>query len=300
MSIKRLTHIDNAKAIGIALITASHIIPANNVSINNIYTLWGEILSSFYVPLFFILSGCFEPKNYDLTKLKKRLIKLAKYCFIFYIFGIITDGIIYNNWTLTHCTSKTLIWFLFVLIWITLIVGFLKNYKFNYIIYIALTLIGIILSYNHSSYFYLGQSCLCLPFYLFGYYSKNILRNEKFNWKIALCALFGWLILLILFYKPQNISLNLVNQNYITFYAEAILGSIFIIETCKLFHNKYFSYYGSNTIVPMMIQIPIIHLIDKYCEIKTIVLYYVAAIILNLLCYICIPIFRNKRYDIFK
>ena len=108
------------------------------------------------------------------------------------------------------------------------------------------------------------------------------------------------LILFVLFYRPQNISLNLVNQNYIAFYAEAILGSIFVIEICKLFNNKYFSYFGSNTIVPMMIQIPIIHLLGKYYEIQTIGVYYISAIILNLLCYICIPIFRNKQYDIFK
>lgn len=297
---QRLTYIDNAKAIGMVLITTSHIIPSNNVINSNIYALWVGILGSFYVPLFFILSGCFESKNFDIMQLKNRIIKLTKYCFIFYIFGIITDGIIYNNWTLTHCTSKTLIWFLFVLIWIKLIVGFLKKYKFSYIIYIALTLIGIMLSYNHKSYYYLGQSCLCLPFYLFGYYNKNILRKEKINWTFALCALLGWLTIFILFYEQQNISLNFVNQNYIAFYVEAILGSIFIIEVCKLFHNKYFSYYGSNTIVPMMIQIPIIHIMDKYFEIRTIGLYFVSAIILNIICYICIPIFRNKRYDIFK
>lgn len=296
---RRLTHIDNAKALGMILIVASHIGVTNN-AINNIYTLWCNILGSFYVPLFFILSGCFESQTYDINKLKKRIIKLIKYCVIFYTFGVITDGIIRNHWTLTHCTSQTTIWFLFVLIWITLIVGLLKKYKFNYIIYIVLTIFGIILSYNHRSFFYLGQSCLCLPFYLFGHYSKNILKREEFNWLSALCSLLGWLILFILFYSPQNISLNLVNQNYIAFYAEAILGSIFIIEICKLFYNKYFSYFGSNTIIPMMIQIPIIHLLSKYYEIQTIGAYYISAIILNLLCYICIPIFRNKQYDIFK
>lgn len=282
------------------LISASHIIPSNNVVNNNIYILWDNILNSFYVPLFFILSGCFESKNSDITKLKTRIIKLIKYCIIFYIFGVITDGLIFNNLALTHPTNQTLIWFLFVLIYITLIVGFLKDFRFNYIIYTLLTLGGVTLSYNHASYLYLGQSCLCLPFYLFGYYNKDILKKERFNWIFALCSFVGWLILFLLFYNSQNISLNLVNQNYIAFYAEAILGSIFIIEICKLFQSKYFSYFGSNTIIPMMIQIPIIHLMGKYCEIRTIGFYYASAIILSLLCYICIPIFRNKRYDIFK
>ncbi|WP_455767002.1 acyltransferase family protein [Phocaeicola plebeius] len=119
---RRLTHIDNAKALGMVFIVASHIGITNN-AINNIYTLWCDILGSFYVPLFFILSGCFESQTYDITKLKKRIIKLIKYCVIFYTFGVIMDGIICNHWTLTHCTSQTTIWFLFVLIWITLIVG---------------------------------------------------------------------------------------------------------------------------------------------------------------------------------
>lgn len=65
---RRLTHIDNAKALGMVFIVASHIGITNN-AINNIYTLWCDILGSFYVPLFFILSGCFESQTYDITKL---------------------------------------------------------------------------------------------------------------------------------------------------------------------------------------------------------------------------------------
>lgn len=117
---ERLAHIDNAKAIGMLLIIASHVMPTGNVANEAIYVTWSEVLSSFYVPLFFLLSGIFEPSNPDWKKLKSRVFKLLKYCLIFYLFGILADGLINNHWTLTGFKSQTTIWFLIVLVWITL------------------------------------------------------------------------------------------------------------------------------------------------------------------------------------
>lgn len=62
---KRLSHIDNTKAIGMMLIIASHIIPSEILASSVIYKTYDGILNSFYVPLFFMLSGIFEPINVD-------------------------------------------------------------------------------------------------------------------------------------------------------------------------------------------------------------------------------------------
>ena len=56
----RLVHIDNAKAVGLMLIIASHIIPSEPFVKSHVYEIWNSILNSFYVPLFFLLSGVFE------------------------------------------------------------------------------------------------------------------------------------------------------------------------------------------------------------------------------------------------
>ena len=297
---ERLAHIDNAKAIGMLLIIASHVMPTGNVANEAIYVTWSEVLSSFYVPLFFLLSGIFEPSNPDRKKLKSRVFKLLKYCLIFYLFGILADGLVNGHWTLTGFKSQTTIWFLIVLVWITLIVGIFKNFRYRLLLYVLLTLCGMFLSYKHLSILYLGQALLCLPFYLIGYYCKNFLRQKAFNWKLALFAFVGWLLLFVLFYKQQNISLNIVTQNYLTFYWDAILGSFFLIEMCKLIKFDALSYYGRNTIVAMIVQIPIIWIVQRYWVVDDLVAYYGASIVIGVLCGCCIPLFRNRYFDVFK
>ncbi|WP_084162870.1 acyltransferase family protein [Prevotella sp. RM4] len=72
----RLHHIDNAKAIGMMLIIASHVIPSQAVQDGLIYQTWNNALNSFYVPLFFLLSGIFESSTFDRKKYVTRLLKL--------------------------------------------------------------------------------------------------------------------------------------------------------------------------------------------------------------------------------
>ena len=76
---ERLIHIDNAKAVGMMLIIASHIIPSEPFVKSPVYENWNSILNSFYVPLFFLLSGVFESTDVNDGKLCRRIVKLAKY-----------------------------------------------------------------------------------------------------------------------------------------------------------------------------------------------------------------------------
>lgn len=73
---ERYKYIDDAKGISILLIIMSHVI----VNINdftelqsNIFRIYASILGSFYVPIFFIISGLFNPINID-KKVIKRII----------------------------------------------------------------------------------------------------------------------------------------------------------------------------------------------------------------------------------
>lgn len=97
----RLAHIDNAKAIGMMLIVASHIVPTKEVVDSVLFQTWNGLINSFYVPLFFILSGVFQSSSTDYKKLGRRMLILIRYCAIFYVFGIITDGLINGNWSLS-------------------------------------------------------------------------------------------------------------------------------------------------------------------------------------------------------
>lgn len=297
---ERLIHIDNAKAMGMMLIIASHIIPSEPVVKNIVYITWCNVLNSFYVPLFFLLSGIFEPSEVNDIKLQKRIVRLLRYCGIFYVFGIIADGLINAHWTLFSFRTQTTIWFLIVLLWITVIVGVVKRFKYHEWLYLFLAAGGAILSYKHISLFYVGQACVCLPFYLFGYYAKNFLKDVTFNQMALVLAFFIWLILFLAFYRTQNISLNLIGQNIIAFYLEAMAGSIVVIELCKLFDIKCISYYGRNSIVPMMIQLPLIWGILRSVDMANLESYLIVIFIVCIICGASIPLFRNQRYDIFK
>lgn len=301
MNKARLTHIDNAKAIGMMLIVASHVVPTKEVVDGILFQTWDGLINSFYVPLFFILSGVFQSSSTDYKKLGRRILILVRYCAIFYVFGIITDGLINNNWSLSP--HKTTIWFLFTLLWITAIWGVLKNLKYNYLIYVLLIMCvggGIYASYNSHSYMYLGQACLCLPFYLVGYYAKDFLKNTEFRWQTIVLSFSCWILFFMMFYNCQNVAMNMVGQNYPAFYIEAFAGSMFLIELCKLFHNKFFSYYGKNTIIPMMTQFALIWIVKKIVCIDSMLMFYTVALFVIVLTTITIPLFKNKIYNVFK
>lgn len=296
---ERLTHIDNAKAIGMILIIASHIIPSEPVVKNVVYMTWCNVLNSFYVPLFFLLSGMFEPSAADDKKLLRRVTKLLRYCVAFYAFGIVADGVISNHWSLSAFRSQTTIWFLIVLLWITAIVGILKHCKYRLCIYLVLTMGGVMLAHKSMGVFYIGQACVCLPFYLVGYYAKDYFKSKTLNKKALVLSVMTWLILFSLFYCPQNISLNMIGQNFFAFYLEAIAGSIMVIEWCKLIDVEFISYFGRNSIVPMMVQLPLIWIVQMLVDVECLSSYFIMSVVVCAICGLCIPIFRNKGYDMF-
>ena len=61
MAKNRIDHIDIAKALGIVLIISSHIVCTTNYSKDLLLTTYWNVLGSFYVPFFFLLSGIFTP-----------------------------------------------------------------------------------------------------------------------------------------------------------------------------------------------------------------------------------------------
>ena len=296
----RLVHIDNAKAVGMMLIIASHIIPSEPFVKSHVYEIWNSILNSFYVPLFFLLSGVFESTGVNDGKLCRRIVKLAKYICLFYVFGIVADGIVNSHWSLVSFKSQTTIWFLMVLLWITIIVGIIKRFKWHNYLDVGFVSGGLILAYKHMSLLYLGQACVCLPFYLLGFYCKDCLKKKNFDHRVFAVSFIIWLLLLLGFHRTQNLSMNLIEQNIFTFYLDAIAGSLVVIELCKLFDVRMLSYFGRNSIVPMMVQIPLIWSVMKTMEVKTVYMYLLVSIIVCILCGLCIPIFRNKYYGLFK
>lgn len=257
-------------------------------------------MNSFYVPLFFILSGVFEPSAFDWRKYGLRLMKLGKYIVIFALFGFLSFGLLRGRWAVSACWQATTVWFLITLFWITVIFGLVQRARCKWMVFVILIGGGIMLSVFRHSYCYIGQALLCLPFYAVGYYYKDYFKDGKFRIQIFYISLFVWLIMFIFYKSPQNISLNLVTQSYITFYIAAFAGSMWVIEACKLFSNRVLAYFGRNSIVPMLVQMAFIWGIARYSYADNIAEYLSYALMVCVACGLSIPLFRNKYYDIFK
>lgn len=89
MNQKRLEWVDIAKGIGIILVVLGHCVPYGGTTFNLIFT--------FHMPLFFILSGyCYVQRGIRTTfdkKLKSLLVPFAKY----FLLGLVITLIILNG-----------------------------------------------------------------------------------------------------------------------------------------------------------------------------------------------------------
>ena len=89
----RIDHIDIAKVIGIVLIISFHIVCTTNFSKDLLLITYWNVLGSFYIPFFFLLSGIFVvSSDSDNLLNKSSLIKLGRgilnLIFLFFIFFI--------------------------------------------------------------------------------------------------------------------------------------------------------------------------------------------------------------------
>lgn len=303
---KRYKYIDDARGISILLIIMSHVI----VNMNNltdwqsdVYRIYGYILGSFYVPIFFIISGLFNPINLD-NKLIKRIISLCKIIIIFIVFGALSFFIL-NNSPIEGILRGTPIWFLITLLYITILFNLIRCIKNKYLyfsIILIVGIIGVLLAYNNHSYLYIGQACTSLPFYAIGFSLKKYILDESFSLKRLLVYLFCYSILFLFFYKKQNLSLNLIEQNIVSFYLIAISGSLFVIEISKKIPKSFllFSYLGKNTLPLLMVHIFLIGLLFSNVNIDSIFKYLGCCFIVIIVSIALIPIFKNKRYNIFQ
>ena len=283
------------------MIIASHVCVAPQFATTSLpYRYWVSVLNSFYVPLFFMLSGIFESESPEWRILCKRIKRLVRYICVFLIFGLISSVVFKRDWTIQGILQSTVVWFLFTLFWITAIFQVVKRTKHKWLMLALLTAIGGCLA-NNDSLLYISQALICLPFYAFGFFMKQYIIKSKFNNRIFAISSIIWIVFMMVCYKgPQNISINIITQNVVSFYIIAISGSLALIELCKLFTCRWLTFYGMNSIVPMLVQMPFIWLLARFSIVSDIVAYFLSAIAACALSGACIPLFRNKYYDIFK
>jgi len=133
----RIEHIDTAKGIGIMLIVASHVVLETDYTSKieaTIYHYWCNFLSSFYVPVFFLLSGIFEADFIDWNNFQKRIRRCVKYVSVFFLWGILAYYVVNGDWNIRKgALTYTPVWFLIVLLYITVVFGLVRLVLHNWL-----------------------------------------------------------------------------------------------------------------------------------------------------------------------
>lgn len=254
----RYEWVDIAKFIGLFLMILGHKELLDTRSTNVIF--------SFHMPLFFILSGMLH-KDYDFkTALRKVwysllrpfLIIAASWCLIFTLLNLRhehdTESV---RWLIGHfagtfiCPGKTFmsydsiccyIWFLLALALIKLIASMVKEKK-QWLIAPFVSLAIFIVIYQNSIVLPLAidSALLAFPFYAIGYGLNEVLLYKKYN--KVLC----WTIPILLFVititiSKQNGIVDINNcrfgNNILYFYLFGTIGTLAVIGFSKLFVSK--------------------------------------------------------------
>lgn len=313
MGQERFTHIDIAKGIGIICVVLFHMPNVLNVDyVNN----WGGWITSFYMPLFFILSGIFFNNQTSLSKRCKKLIT-PYLCFyiLAYILSILKDIIKHQTINLydffipftgqTSGYENTPIWFLLSLIQITLIVFFLCkvcNKKYILITSLAISVTGYIAGkYHFLSHYYIGTSLLCTTFFVMGYIFKKYFLNSN----NVIYYVLSLLISIILYeIKPNwnNVSQNYIPSGFILFLLVAITASYGLIGISRYLDripilNTFLKFFGRNSLIVLCTHMMLMF-IPSYIEININNIKH--GIFLSLFIILCIDsciiIFINKYF----
>lgn len=270
MQTKRYDYIDTAKGIGIMLVVWSHM--GSSVELSNFYK-WGGYITTFYMPLFFILSGLF----YKPTNMRKRLKQLLVPYISFYVLAYIVyvlkcilkqNDIDWSNFfspflgaTIHYQNSP--IWFLLSLSQVSLLAVIFVKYLNKIVALLIAFLIAWLGSYLqiHTPY-YIDVSFITLPFLLIGYYYKEEILHRL---NVESASIFIVLSILLFCINPvfTNVSQNYLPQGYILFFMVSVSACLGVIGLCKYIYGKLaelLQFLGRNSLIILCTHMMIVSL----------------------------------------
>lgn len=273
---KRIGYIDTAKGICILLVVVNHIDVFTAYSPMLINDCVSSILSSFRMPLYFILSGLFFKEysglgEFACRKTNKLLIPFLFFylatCIVYplikdYLAGGIVAGDIPES-LYEYAFSRTLfngsIWFLLCLFITNILfyVGRLLSRFSNmpqawFSAYCILAgMIGCGCSSSQVSLpLYMDTAFTALPFFAFGNYVRQagFLQTTFSRGKTGICLVIC-LLVLYTFNTPINLMYNQFESNF-GLYACGIAGTILVLTLSRMFGRIYgISYFGRYSII---------------------------------------------------
>ena len=262
---ERLHYIDIAKGIGIILVVWFHMPYLDRLPQ---FQLWGGYITTFYMPLFFLMSGLFyKPKSLGI-KVRRLMIP---YCFFYLVAFVVYaakslikhQAVDWQNFLIplmggTINYQNTPIWFLLALAeMMVLAFPICKRMKKvqGITLGIVLGVIGYALGTTgvHIPY-YIDVALLNMPFFLFAYYYKEVIL-DKLNSLSGIGLVVLSVIVYILFPGFTNVSQNAEPMGIVPFYVIAMSASLGIIGMMKPLQKvkvvKALEYFGENSLVIM-------------------------------------------------
>lgn len=262
---------DIARGIGIFLVVLGHSFPDNKFNNNPFYEYIYKFIYSFHMPLFFIVSGFFAYKIYNILNLSqyKKFIEdkfkrlMVPYFAISLIAipiklymnryaarpidlnGLIVDVLLYpaGNGTIYHTgTPIQYFWFIYTLFFIFAVIPLLNKIPIKLVLII--TAILNVIPLNKMWLFYTwGVIHYLIYIYLGIYFNRIYEKYEKFKYKKLLAAITFIALVLI---NLKGVSAQFYNVYSLT---TALLGSILFINISYLIANnklgEIFKYIGN-------------------------------------------------------
>lgn len=244
--------VNSAKGIGVILVVLGHLLYESNIPYVN------QVIYSFHMPLFFILSGYIQKKEIKNDFLKKKAKRLLIPFLAFTIIGfpiwgfiIIRHGgniiqVLLDSFYIKGEISNNPLWYLVAFFEVSTVIFLIKiperSIKSQIVILIITTLAGLT-TYNLRNqlkvFNVLGfnRAIVCLSFYILGIVIKKL--DEHTNTSILILCI----CIVINFISGGLINSKVSVYGYILgsyywFYISAISGSLAVMIICKRFLDK--------------------------------------------------------------
>lgn len=281
---------------------------------------FGIAISTFFMPVFFILSGLFfSTKNDFIPWLKKKCKRLLIPYWFFYILtffvsflvvrilGVETkNGFAWSNiFIVFHADvfSNSTIWFLLALFWSSLflypIVKFLHSYWSQLLIVVLLFCFGWACSvFTINIPLYFDSAMSMLPFLYLGYLLKSFDFLKYLQGRTSILLLLGLLLMIINMITAEGTSLvnNRIGDPPHYFFG-SLVGSFSIIFICAFLNwVPVVTFIGRNSLTVLCIHgyvLNFVTLILKKFQIDMIISSLIAFVVVSLSFYIIVPLCKR-------